>query len=78
MGHVRLDDYLLDPQRLSVPAGEVRLTVANRGRIGHTLRLRKAFAPADFDQLFRLDTQLGLFDMPVAEIEPIWIRATEN
>jgi plastocyanin len=38
---VTLDDYLLDPQRLSVPAGTVRLTVANRGRIGHTLRLRK-------------------------------------
>jgi hypothetical protein len=31
-------------------------------------RLKKAFAPADFDQLFRADAQLGLFDTPVSEI----------
>jgi DNA polymerase, archaea type len=37
-------------------------------------RLRKAFAPEDFDQLFRTDTQLGLFDRPVETIEPLWIR----
>lgn len=37
-------------------------------------RLRKAFAPADFDQLFRRDAQLGLFDQPLAAIEPLWIR----
>jgi DNA polymerase elongation subunit (family B) len=37
-------------------------------------RLRKAFRPADFDQIFRPDAQLGLFDRPVAEIEPRWIR----
>jgi DNA polymerase I len=36
-------------------------------------RLRKAFAPEDFDQLFSPD-QLGLFDRPVESIEPIWIR----
>ena len=37
-------------------------------------RLRKAFAPEDFDQLFRPDAQLGLFDRPVEAIEPLWIR----
>ncbi|HEU5014167.1 MAG TPA: DNA polymerase domain-containing protein [Roseiflexaceae bacterium] len=42
-------------------------------------RLRKAFAPEHFDQLFRHDGQLGLFDTPVAHIEPRWIRcAGEN
>lgn len=37
-------------------------------------RLRKAFAPEDFERLFRLDDQLGLFDRPIGAIEPLWIR----
>lgn len=37
-------------------------------------RLRKAFSPADFDQLFRVDAQLGLFDSDVAAIAPLWIE----
>jgi DNA polymerase, archaea type len=37
-------------------------------------RLRKAFSPQDFAQLFRLDAQAGLFDQPVELIEPRWIR----
>lgn len=37
-------------------------------------RLRKAFAPEDFEQLFRLDEQFGLFDRPIDTIEPLWIR----
>jgi len=41
----------------------------------YAARLRKAFAPADFDQLFRVDAQQGLFDQPVETIEPRWIRA---
>jgi plastocyanin len=38
---VTLDDYLIRPQSLRVPAGE-RLTVrvTNRGRLGHTFRVR--------------------------------------
>jgi DNA polymerase I len=42
-------------------------------------RLRKAFAPADFEQLFRLDTQLSLFniDQPIANIQPRWIRCQD-
>lgn len=40
----------------------------------YAARLRKAFAPGDFEQLFRLDFQSGLFDIPVDEIEPKWIR----
>lgn len=41
-------------------------------------RLRKAFRPADFEQLFRLDTQLGLFDRPVAEIRSILDMSAEK
>lgn len=37
-------------------------------------RLKKAFAPADFDQLFRPDAQLGLFDQPIEAIQPRWVR----
>jgi DNA polymerase I len=37
-------------------------------------RLRKAYAVEDFEQLFRVDEQLGLFDRPIEDIEPIWIR----
>lgn len=38
---ITLDDFLIRPQRLAVRPGE-RLTVSvtNRGRLGHTLRLR--------------------------------------
>jgi len=39
---VTQDDYLFDPQRIAVARpGPVTLTVRNRGRIGHTLRLRR-------------------------------------
>ena len=40
---VTLDDYLIRPQSLRVPAGD-RLTVnaTNRGRLGHTFRIRGA------------------------------------
>jgi DNA polymerase elongation subunit (family B) len=38
-------------------------------------RLRKAFQPNDFAQLFRGDGQLGLFDQPLHSITPVWIRA---
>lgn len=37
-------------------------------------RLKKAFMPEDFAQLFRLDGQAGLFDRPVDDIQPLWIR----
>ena len=37
-------------------------------------RLRKAYATEDFEQLFRVDEQLGLFDRPVEQIQPLWIR----
>ncbi|HEU5383109.1 MAG TPA: DNA polymerase domain-containing protein [Ktedonobacteraceae bacterium] len=40
----------------------------------YATRLRKAFAPEDFAQLFRLDGLTGLFDKPVESIEPKWIR----
>ena len=41
---------------------------------GYASRLRKAFAPEDFERIFRLDEQMGLFDRPIATIEPLWIR----
>ncbi|GAC1360382.1 MAG: DNA polymerase domain-containing protein [Ktedonobacteraceae bacterium] len=39
-------------------------------------RLKKAFHAADFEQLFRPDTQLSLFDLdqPIENIQPLWIR----
>jgi DNA polymerase elongation subunit (family B) len=37
-------------------------------------RLRKAFTPEDFERLFRLDGQFGLFDRPIGTIDPLWIR----
>src|SRR5438034_8974115 len=39
-------------------------------------RLRKAFSADDFEQLFRLDGQEGLFDRPVEDIQPRWIRCS--
>ena len=41
----------------------------------YAARLRKAFAPDDFAQLFRPSGQTGLFDRPLDAIEPRWIRA---
>ncbi len=40
----------------------------------YATRLRKAFAPEDFAQLFRPDGLSGLFDKPVEHIVPRWIR----
>jgi plastocyanin len=40
---VVLDDYYLRPQELRVPKGKrLTITVTNRGRLGHTLRIRGA------------------------------------
>jgi DNA polymerase elongation subunit (family B) len=41
-------------------------------------RLKKAFASEDFDQLFRFDGQLGLFDQPIEDIQPRWIRCRDG
>jgi DNA polymerase elongation subunit (family B) len=43
----------------------------------YAARLRKAFAPDDFEQLFRLDGQPGLFDRPIEAIQPRWIRCKD-
>jgi DNA polymerase I len=40
----------------------------------YAARLRKAFSPSDFEQIFRLESQPGLFDQPIESIEPRWIR----
>jgi plastocyanin len=40
---VTLDDFLVRPQDLRVPRGKrLSITVVNRGRLGHTLRIRGA------------------------------------
>ena len=40
---VTLDDYLIRPQELRVPKGRrLTITVVNRGRLGHALRIRGA------------------------------------
>ena len=40
----------------------------------YAARLRKAFTPDDFEQLFRFESQPGLFDQPIENIQPRWIR----
>ncbi len=42
----------------------------------YVTRLRKAFRPDDFAQVFRPDGQAGLFDRPLETIEPQWIEVT--
>ncbi len=42
----------------------------------YSARLRKAFEPEDYAQIFRLDGQAGLFDRPIETIQPKWIRCT--
>jgi len=44
--------------------------------LSYAERLRKAFAPEDYAQIFRLDGQVGLFDRPIETIQPCWIRCT--
>lgn len=41
-------------------------------------RLKKAFLAEDFEQLFRHDGQLGLFDKPLEGLQPRWIMARLN
>jgi hypothetical protein len=36
-----LDDFLIKPQSVDVPAGRVELTVVNQGRTGHNLRIER-------------------------------------
>jgi DNA polymerase, archaea type len=43
----------------------------------YAARLRKAFTPEDFSQLFRLEGQSGLFDRPIEDIQPRWIRCVQ-
>ncbi len=68
------------------PLSSLREEVANRRDydVDHYLRvlvssyaarLRKAFTPEDFDQLFRVEEQPSLFDAPIESIQPRWIRA---
>ncbi|HYX48969.1 MAG TPA: DNA polymerase, partial [Ktedonobacteraceae bacterium] len=44
----------------------------------YAARLRKAFSPEDFEQLFRIESQPGLFDQPVENIQPRWIRCSNS
>ncbi|RKQ91943.1 Cupredoxin-like domain-containing protein [Solirubrobacter pauli] len=40
---VTVDDYLIRPQELRVPKGRrLTMTVVNRGRLGHSIRIRGA------------------------------------
>lgn len=42
--------------------------------VSYASRLRKAFAPEDFERIFRVEEQMGLFDRPVSAVVPLWIR----
>ena len=37
---IALDDFLIRPQNVRAPAGELTFDVTNRGRLGHNFRLR--------------------------------------
>lgn len=37
---ITLDDFLIKPQNVRAPAGELTVVVTNRGRLGHNLRVR--------------------------------------
>jgi DNA polymerase, archaea type len=68
-----------DPSLAERAAGEApAYDVAHYLGVLHTSyvsRLRKAFAPDDFEQLFRSSGQAGLFDRPIDEVQPQWIQA---
>ncbi len=38
---IRLDDFLISPQRVVVPAGRLTISAHNAGAIGHNLRIRR-------------------------------------
>lgn len=63
-----------DGSAVAVPAYDMAhyLAVLHASSVS---RLRKAFAPEDFAQLFRPSGQVGLFDRPLAAVQPRWIRA---
>jgi DNA polymerase elongation subunit (family B) len=67
-----------DPAGAERPAGSPpEYDVAHYVGVLHTSyvsRLRKAFGPADFEQLFRGSGQAGLFDRPLDEVHPRWIE----
>ena len=37
---IQLDDFLIRPQNVRAQAGELTFAIANKGRLGHNLRLR--------------------------------------
>jgi len=41
----------------------------------YVARLRKAYTPHVYEQLFRSSGQMGLFDEPIDGVQPQWIRA---
>ena len=67
------DEHATDHHSAQPPPYDVAhyLTVLHTSYVS---RLRKAFTPDDFAQLFRPTGQAGLFDCPLAEITPQWIR----
>ena len=70
------DDTAAEPATLRSPAGAPDYDVEHYVRIlldNYAGRLKKAFRPDDFAQIFRLEPQLGLFDRDLAGVEPRWI-----
>ncbi|HEY6542075.1 MAG TPA: DNA polymerase domain-containing protein [Ktedonobacteraceae bacterium] len=68
-------------------ASEAALAERRDYHIGHYLRvllqsyaerLRVVFEPEDFQQIFRLDAQRGLFDRPMEEMQLRWIRCLSS
>src|SRR5216683_3201606 len=81
---VRADEH--KPNELLLPSSAGDLKDRRDYDVQHYLRvlvtsyasrLRKAYSTEDFEQLFRIDEQLGLFDQPIEHIHPLWIRCQE-
>ena len=73
-GQPTLDPGAAGPAGINLPPYDVAHYLAVL-HTSYVSRLRKAFAPEDFAQLFRPSGQAGLFDRPLAAIAPRWIRA---
>ncbi len=69
------DAHEAGPDAASLPPYDVAHYL-NVLQTTYVSRLRKAFAPEDFEQLFRLSGQLGLFDRPIEAIGAKWINAS--
>jgi plastocyanin len=65
---ITLDEFSIAPQNVTVAAGRVRFTIANRGRLRHQFRLwGKDSAPVEIDTIFPGDEVVRTADLKPGE-----------